>query len=226
MNIWWFWNLFQWSQHSQKHISGHQNHPSIMPGRWVTPSSWPWPSYWHCLWCLWTSFVSETFSNQLSMIKNKYLDTKSNLLQRQGAELHIEVALDHIVGIFLWVVVYRAVLKPIPINSAWLKTYIWTPRSTFYDARELSYTSKSPRPMLLVYYTSAGSPVMFQDFKKFFFDKSALHTYRSNIIINKKDHRSTFSNWNKNSAIHTLNFLTMGLVLQYWDCSCGSSLAK
>ena len=48
------------------------------------------------------------------MFKNIYLDTKINLLQCQGAELHLEVALDHrgaevaldhVVGIFL-VLVY------------------------------------------------------------------------------------------------------------------------
>ena len=163
--------------------------------------------FWHCSWCWCTSVSSVTSFNQLSIVKNIYLDTKINLLQCKWAELHLEVALDHVVGIVLGV--HWADLKPVPFNSAWLKAYMWTPRSTFYDARELSYTSKSPRPMLLVYYTSAGSPVMFQDFKKFFFDKSALHTYRSNIIINKKDHRSTFLNSNKNWAIHTLNFLTI-----------------
>ena len=33
------------------------------------------------------------------MIKNIYLDTKSNLLRCQGSELHLEVALDPVVGI-------------------------------------------------------------------------------------------------------------------------------
>ena len=146
MNIWWFWNLFQWSQHSQKHISGHQNHPSIMPGRWVTPWSGPWSSCWHCLWCLWTSVGSETCSNQLSMVKNKYLDTKINLLQCQGAELHIDVALDHVVAIVVGVGASLAVLNHVLVNSAWSKTYIWTPRSTFYDARKLSYSSQGPGP--------------------------------------------------------------------------------
>ena len=66
------------------------------------------------------------------------------------AELHLKVALDHIVGIVVGVGVHLrvlkpvgvhlTVLKPVPINSAWSKTYIWTPRSTFYNARELSYT--------------------------------------------------------------------------------------
>ena len=105
--------------------------------------------FWHCSWCWCTSVSSVTSFNQLSIVKNIYLDTKINLLQCKWAELHLEVALDHIVGIFLWVVVYRAVLKPIPINSAWLKTYIWTPRSTFYDAREVSYTLKWLWTMLL-----------------------------------------------------------------------------
>ena len=76
------------------------------------------------------------------MVKNIYLDTKINLVRCQGAELHLEVALDPVVGIVGGVGVHRAVLKPVPINSAWSKTYIWTPRSTFYDARELSYTLK------------------------------------------------------------------------------------
>ena len=68
------------------------------------------------------------------MIKNKYLDTKSNLLQRQGAELHIEVALDHVVGVVgvagvcvhvhlvvlkpACVGLHLAFMKPVPINSA------------------------------------------------------------------------------------------------------------
>ena len=59
------------------------------------------------------------------------------------------MALDHAVGIVLGVGVHRAVLKPVPINSAWSKTYIWTPRSTFYDARKLSYTLKWPWTMSL-----------------------------------------------------------------------------
>ena len=83
------------------------------------------------------------------MVKNIYLDTKINLLRCQGAELHLEVALDPVVSIIDGVGVHRAVLKPVPINSAWLKTYIWTPRSTFYDARKLSYTLKWPWTMLL-----------------------------------------------------------------------------
>ena len=33
------------------------------------------------------------------MVKNIYLDTKINLLRCQGAELHLEVALDPAVGI-------------------------------------------------------------------------------------------------------------------------------
>ena len=61
------------------------------------------------------------------MIKNIYLDTKIYLLRCQEAELHLEVALDHVVGIVVGVVcvgVHLAVLKPVPINSAWSKTYI------------------------------------------------------------------------------------------------------
>ena len=76
------------------------------------------------------------------MVKNIYLDIKINLLQCQGADLHLEVTVDHAVGIVAGVGVHRVVLKPVPINSAWSKTYIWTPRSTFHDARELSYTLK------------------------------------------------------------------------------------
>ena len=82
---------------------------------------------------------SETSSNQLGKVKNIYLDTKINVLQCKKAKLHLEVALDQAVGIVL----------PVPINSGWSKTYIWTPRSTFYDARELSYTLKWLWTMLL-----------------------------------------------------------------------------
>ena len=83
------------------------------------------------------------------MVENIYLDTKINLLRCQGAELHLEVAVDHVVDIVVGVGVHLTVLKPVPINSAWSKTYIWTPRSTFYNARELSYTLKWPWTMLL-----------------------------------------------------------------------------
>ena len=51
-----------------------------------------------------------------------YLDTKINLLQCHGAELHLKVALDHVVGIVVGVGVHLAVLKPVPVNSAWSKT--------------------------------------------------------------------------------------------------------
>ena len=81
------------------------------------------------------------------MVKNIYLDTKINLLRCQGGELHLEVALDHVVVIA--VSVYQAVLKPVPINSAGSKTYIWTPRSTFYNETILSYTLKWLWTMLL-----------------------------------------------------------------------------
>ena len=73
------------------------------------------------------------------------MDTKINLLQCQAAELH----LDHAVGIVDGVGVHLAVLKPVPINSTWSKTYIWTPKSTFYNAMELSYTLKWPWTMLM-----------------------------------------------------------------------------
>ena len=88
------------------------------------------------------------------MVKNIYLDIKINLLQCQGAEVHLEVTLDHVVGIVAGVGVHRVVLKPVPIYSAWSKTYIWTPRSTFHDARELSYTLKWPWAMMLSNFSS------------------------------------------------------------------------
>ena len=58
--------------------------------------------------------------------------TKINFIQSQEAELLLEVALDPVVG------VHWAVLIPVQINSAWKKTYLWTLRSTLYDANELS----------------------------------------------------------------------------------------
>ena len=79
------------------------------------------------------------------MVKNIYMDTKINLLRCQAAELLLDVVQDHVVGVG----VHLAVLKPVPVNLAWSKTYIWTPRSTFYDARELSYTLKWLWTMLL-----------------------------------------------------------------------------
>ena len=42
-----FWNLFQSTQHGQKHISGHQDQPSMMPGSWFTPWSGPGPCCWY-----------------------------------------------------------------------------------------------------------------------------------------------------------------------------------
>ena len=62
------------------------------------------------------------------------------------AELHLKVALDPVVGIVVGVGVHWAVLKPVPIYSAWSKTYIWTPRSTLYNVRESSYSSQGPGP--------------------------------------------------------------------------------
>ena len=44
------------------------------------------------------------------MVKNKYLDSTINFLQCQGSELHLEVALDYILVLFL------TVLKPVPIR--------------------------------------------------------------------------------------------------------------
>ena len=62
------------------------------------------------------------------MVKNIYLDTKINILRCQGAELHLEVGLDPVVGLVVGLVVgvgvHWEVLKPVPINSAWSKTYI------------------------------------------------------------------------------------------------------
>ena len=62
--------------------------------------------------------------NQLSMVKNIYLNTKISLVRCQGAELHLEVALDPVVGIVIDVGIQLIVLKPVAINSAWSKTYI------------------------------------------------------------------------------------------------------
>ena len=120
-----------------------------MPGSWVTPWCGPGSCCWHSWWCWCTSGSSETCSNQLNMVKNIYLDTKINLLRCQAAELHLDVVQDHVVSIVVGVGVHLAVLKPVPINSAWWKTYIWTPKSTFYNAMELSYTLKWPWTMLM-----------------------------------------------------------------------------
>ena len=98
-------------------------------------------------------------------INSAWSKTNINILRCQGAELHLEVALDHVVGIVVGVGVHLTVLKPVPINSAWSKTYIWTPRSTFYNARELSYTLKWLWAMMLVYQTSAASPTLYQALK-------------------------------------------------------------
>ena len=111
-----FWNQFQSTWQGQKHISGHQDQRSSMKESWVAPWSGSGPSCWHCSWCWCTSSSSETSSNQLRMVKNIYLDTKNNLLRCQGAELHLEVALDHVVGIVVGVGVHWSVLKPVPIN--------------------------------------------------------------------------------------------------------------
>ena len=55
---------------------------------------------------------SETCFNQLIMVKNIYLDTKINLLRCQGAELHLEVALDPVISIGVVVGVNLIVRKP------------------------------------------------------------------------------------------------------------------
>ena len=44
------------------------------------------------------------------MVKNIYLDTKIILLQCQEAELHLEVALDHVIGSVVGVGVHLTVL--------------------------------------------------------------------------------------------------------------------
>ena len=121
---WQFWNLVESTQHGEKHISRLLDQPSTMPERQVTYWSGPGP----CCWCWCSSGSSDTFSGQLSMVKNIYLDTKISLLSCQGAELHQEVALDHVVGVG----VHLVVLKPVPVNSSRSKRYIWTPRSTFF----------------------------------------------------------------------------------------------
>ena len=50
--------------------------------------------------------------------------------------------MDPVVDIVYGVGVLLTVLKSVRINSGWSKIYMWTQRSTFYDARELSYTLK------------------------------------------------------------------------------------
>ena len=49
------------------------------------------------------------------MVKTIYLDTKINLLQCHESELHLEVAMDHVIG---GVGVHLAVLKCVPVNTA------------------------------------------------------------------------------------------------------------
>ena len=47
------------------------------------------------------------------MVKNIYLDTNINLLRCQGAELHLEVGLDPVVGIVVGVGVHHVItLEP------------------------------------------------------------------------------------------------------------------
>ena len=142
---WQFWNLVESTQHGEKHISRLLDQPSTMPERQVTYWSGPGP----CCWCWCISGSSETCSSQLSMVKIIYLDTKIYLLWCQKAELHLEVALDHVIGSVVGVGVHLLVLKHVPVNSAWSKTNMWTPRPNFYNARKLSYTLKLPRTLLL-----------------------------------------------------------------------------
>ena len=56
------------------------------------------------------------------MVKNIYLDTKINILRCQGAELHLEVGLDPVVG--LGVGVHWEVLKPV-VGIVVVSLYIW-----------------------------------------------------------------------------------------------------
>ena len=90
-------NLFQSTWNGDKHISWHQNHPKL-PGSSATPWSGPGSCCSHCWWCLCIFDIAEKCSNQLSRVKNVCLDTKINLLQCQGAELHLKVGLDPVVG--------------------------------------------------------------------------------------------------------------------------------
>ena len=62
--------------------------------------------------------------------------------------LSVSVRPDPVVGIIIGVVVHQTILKLDPINSAWSKTNTWTPRPTFNNVRELSYTLKWPWTML------------------------------------------------------------------------------
>ena len=95
-----------------------QDQPSTMPGSWVTSWSGPGPCCWQFCWRWCTSGSSETCSSQLSIVKNRYLDTKIYLLWCQEAEVHLEVALDYVLGSVVAVGVHLAVLKPVPVNSA------------------------------------------------------------------------------------------------------------
>ena len=73
------------------------------------------------------------------------------------------MALHHVDGIVVGVDgigVHVAHLKSGPVNSAWSKTYIWTPKVSFYNVRDLSYTLKWNWTMLLVYQSSAASPTL------------------------------------------------------------------
>ena len=59
------------------------------------------------------------------MVKNIYLNTKIVLnCEKVELHLHLEVALDLVVGIVVGV--HLTFLKSVLINSEWSKTYIWT----------------------------------------------------------------------------------------------------
>ena len=51
---------------------------------------------------------------------------KIYLLRCQEAKLHLEVAIDHVIGSVVGVGVHLLVLKHVPVNSAWSKTNMWT----------------------------------------------------------------------------------------------------
>ena len=110
------------------------------------------------------------------------------------------MAMDPLVGFVIGVSVHLIVMKPIPINSGWSETYIWTPRSTFYDERELSCTLEWPWTMLLVCQSSASSLGVCQALGNDLIDGSLLQRYGPNMVISGKDHMGTFVNQNKNMS--------------------------
>ena len=71
---------------------------------------WPWTQLLALLLVLVYIWLFWNCSNQLSMVKNIYVDTKIGLLWCQGAVLHLEVALDPVIGIVIGVGVYLEVV--------------------------------------------------------------------------------------------------------------------